>query len=180
LRRLGLEYVDLLLIHWPLPQRDEYISTWKTFEKLVAAGKARSIGVSNFKPAHLERLLAEATIPPATNQIQLNPSITRPEHREYNAEHGIVTVSWGPLAPRSDLLENPVLTALAAKYGKTPGQIVLRWHIELGLVAIPKSATPARIAQNIDIFDFSLSPGEVASITALDTGKGVDSDTGGH
>lgn len=182
LQLLGLEYVDLLLIHWPLPQRDEYRSTWKTFEGLVAAGKTRSIGVSNFKSAHLDRLLAAATIPPATNQIQLNPYITRPEQRTYNAAHGIATVSWGPLAPRTDLLEQPLLATLAAKYGKTPGQIVLRWHIELGLVVIPKSANPARIAQNVDVFDIALSADEVAAISALDTGAvaRVDSDTMGH
>lgn len=182
LQRLGLEYVDLLLIHWPLPQRDAYISTWKTFESLVAAGKARSIGVSNFKPAHLDRLLAAATIPPAVNQIQINPYITRFEQRAYNSAHNIVTVSWGPLGPRSDLLEQPTITALAAKYGKTPGQIVLRWHVELGLVAIPKSANPARIVQNSDIFDFALSSDETTAISALDTGEhqGVDSDVSGH
>jgi 2,5-diketo-D-gluconate reductase A len=182
LRRLGLDYVDLLLIHWPLPQRGEYVSTWKTFEKLVAAGKVRSIGLSNFKPAHIERLLAEATIRPSVNQIQLNPRITRPEQRAYDSEQGIVTVAWAPLGAGSDLLNHPTLAALAAKYGKTPGQIVLRWHIELGLVAIPKSANPKRIAQNIDIFDFALTSDEVASISALDTGneQGVDSDTGGH
>jgi 2,5-diketo-D-gluconate reductase A len=182
LQRLGLDYVDLLLIHWPLPQRDEYVSTWKTFEKLVGAGKARSIGVSNFKPAHLDRLLAEATIPPATNQIQLNPRISRREQRAYNAAHGIVTVSWGPLGPGTDLLEAPILAQLGDKYGKTPAQIVLRWHVELGIVAIPKSATPARIAQNIDIFDFALAGDEVAAISALDDGAdpGVDSDKGGH
>jgi 2,5-diketo-D-gluconate reductase A len=182
LERLGLEYVDLLLIHWPLPQRNEFISTWKTFEQLVAAGKVRSIGVSNFKPAHLEKLLSAATIRPAVDQIQLNPYITRPDHRTYNAAQGIVTVSWGPLAPRTDLLAQPLLAAIGAKYNKTPGQVVLRWHIELGLVAIPKSATPGRIAENIDIFDFTLTPDEIAAITALDTGAQprVDSDTMGH
>lgn len=182
LQRLGLDYVDLLLIHWPLPQRDEYVSTWKTFEKLVSAGKARSIGVSNFKPAHIDRLLAEANIRPAVNQIQLNPRITRPEQRAYNTAQGIVTVAWGPLAPRTDLLEHPTLAALAEKYGKTGGQIVLRWHIELGLVAIPKSANPVRIAQNIDVFDFALTPDEIAAVSALDTGAdpGVDSDASGH
>lgn len=182
LRRLNLDYVDLLLIHWPLPQRNAYISTWKTFEKLVADSKARSIGVSNFKPAHLDRLLAEATIRPAVNQIQLNPRITRPEHRAYDSEHGIVTVSWSPLGPGSDLLDEPILASIGAKYGKTPGQIVLRWHVELGLVAIPKSANPTRITQNIDIFDFALTGDEIAAITALDTGaeQGADSDRGGH
>lgn len=182
LRRLGLDYVDLLLIHWPLPQRDEYVSTWKTFEKLVAAGKARSIGLSNFKPAHIERLLAESTIRPAVNQIQLNPRITRPEQRAYHIEQGIVTEAWSPLGAGSDLLENPTLVAIAANYGKTPGQVVLRWHVELGTVAIPRSANPGRITQNIDIFDFALTSDEIAAISALDTGdeKGVDSDKTGH
>jgi len=182
LERLGLDYVDLLLIHWPLPQRGEYISTWKTFERLVDAGKARSIGVSNFKPAHLDRLLAEARIPPAANQIQLNPRITRPEHRDYDSAHGIVTVSWGPLGPGTDLLDDPTVQRLAAKYGKTPAQIVLRWHTALGLVAIPKSANPQRLAQNIDIFDFALADEDVAALSALDDGTTprADSDTGGH
>jgi 2,5-diketo-D-gluconate reductase A len=182
LRQLGLDYVDLLLIHWPLPQRDQYVSTWKTFEKLLAAGKARSIGVSNFKPAHIDRLLAEGSIRPAVNQIQLNPRIRRPEQRAYDNAQAIVTVSWGPLGPGTDLLEDSTVAALATKYGKSPGQIVLRWHIELGLVAIPKSATPARIAQNIDVFDFALTGDEAAAISALDTGPdaGVDSDKGGH
>lgn len=182
LQRLGLDYVDLLLIHWPLPQRDQYVSTWKTFEKLVAAGKARSIGVSNFKPAHIDRLLAEASIRPAVNQIQLNPRITRPEQRAYDSAQEIVTVAWGPLGPGTDLLNDPAVAALAAKHGKTPGQIVLRWHIELGLAPIPKSADPGRLAQNIDIFDFALTSAEIASISALDTGAelGVDSDTTGH
>jgi len=177
-----LEYVDLLLIHWPLPQHGQYVSTWRTFERLRESGKARSIGVSNFKPAHLDRLRAETSITPAVNQVQLNPRTTRPEHRAYHEAHGIVTVSWGLLAPRTDLLEHPTLAALAATYGKTPGQIVLRWHVEIGLVAIPKSASPARIAQNIDLFDFALTSDEVAAITAIDTGAdpGVDSDIAGH
>jgi len=182
LQRLGLDYVDLLLIHWPLPQHDEYISTWKTFEKLVAAGKAKSIGLSNFKPAHIDRLLAEASIRPAINQIQLNPRITRPEQRAYNTKQGIVTEAWSPLGAGNDLLENPTLAAIGAKYGKTPGQVVLRWHIELGVVAIPRSSNPDRIAQNIDIFDFELGTDEIAAISALDTGEeqGVDSDKAGH
>ena len=182
LQRLGLGYVDLLLIHWPLPQRDEYISTWKTFEKLVAAGKARSIGLSNFKPAHIDRLLAEATIRPVINQIQLNPRVTRSEQRAYNTEQGIVTEAWSPLGAGNDLLENATLANIGAKYGKTPGQVVLRWHIELGVVAIPRSANPSRIAQNINIFDFELTSDEIAAISALDTGEeqGVDSDKAGH
>src|SRR6266496_2667473 len=182
LLRLGLDYVDLLLIHWPLPQRDEYVSTWKTFEKLVEAGKVRSIGVSNFKPAHLDRLLAEATIRPAVNQIQLNPRITRPELVAYDRAHDIVTVAWSPLGQGSDLLSEQTLATIAAKYGKTPAQVVLRWDIELGVVAIPRSSNPERLAQNIDIFDFTLTADEVAAISALDSGveKRVDSDTMGH
>jgi 2,5-diketo-D-gluconate reductase A len=182
LRRLGMDYVDLLLIHWPLPQRGQYVSTWKTFEKLLAAGKARSIGLSNFKPAHIDRLLAETSIRPVVNQIQLNPRITRPEQRTYNSEQGIVTEAWSPLGAGNDLLQDSTLLAIAAKYNKSPAQIVLRWHVELGVVAIPRSRSPNRIAENIDIFDFSLTEGEVAAISALDTGEEprVDSDKTGH
>jgi 2,5-diketo-D-gluconate reductase A len=182
LLRLGMGYVDLLLIHWPLPQRDQYVSTWKTFETIQAAGKARSIGLSNFKPAHIERLLTETSVRPAVNQIQLNPRITRPEHRAYDSEHGIVTEAWSPLGAGNDLLQEPTLVSIAGKYDKTPAQVVLRWHIELGVVAIPRSANPRRIAENIDIFDFSLTEDEIAAISALDTGEEprVDSDTSGH
>ena len=182
LRRLGMEYVDLLLIHWPLPQRDQYVSTWKTFERLLAAGKTRSIGLSNFKPAHIDRLRAETSVRPAVNQIQLNPRITRTEQRAYDSEHGIVTEAWSPLGAGNELLQEPTLISIAGKYGKTPAQVVLRWHIELGNVAIPRSANPRRIAENINIFDFSLTDDEVAVISALDTGAEprVDSDLSGH
>jgi 2,5-diketo-D-gluconate reductase A len=182
LRRLGMDYVNLLLIHWPLPQRDQYVSTWKTFEKLLAAGKARSIGLSNFNPAHIERLLAETSVRPAVNQIQLNPRITRPEQRAYNSEQGIVTEAYSPLGAGNDLLQDPTLKSIAAKYDKTPAQVVLRWHLELGIVTIPRSRNPNRIAENIDIFDFALTEDEVAAISALDTGKEprVDSDRTGH
>lgn len=182
LGRLGLDYVDLLLMHWPLPARDLYVSTWRTFEKLLAEGKARSIGVSNFKPAHLERLRAETEVVPAVNQIQISPYIPRAEQRAYDAEHGIVTTSWSPLGQGNDLLAEPLITGLAEKYTKTPGQIVLRWHVELGLVAIPKSATPSRLRENLDIFDFSLDAAEIGALSALDQGPGagVDSDVSGH
>jgi 2,5-diketo-D-gluconate reductase A len=182
LRRLGMDYVDLLLIHWPLPQRDQFVSTWKTFEKLLAVGKTRSIGLSNFKPAHIERLLAETSVRPTVNQIQLNPRITRPEQRAYNSEQGIVTEAWSPLGAGNDLLQDPTLKAIAAKYDKTPAQVVLRWHIELGIVAIPRSRNPNRIAENIDIFDFTLTEDEVTAISALDTVEEprVDSDRAGH
>ena len=182
LTRLGLDYVDLLLIHWPVPQRGLFVSTWKTFEKLVASGKARSIGVSNFKPAHLDRLLAETDIVPAVNQVEVNPYVPRGAQREYNALHGIVTESWSPLGQGTELLSEPLLGFLAEKYGKTPAQVVLRWHLELGLVVIPKSKTPERIRQNIDLFDFTLEPADVEAIAALDRGPeaGVDSDVIGH
>jgi 2,5-diketo-D-gluconate reductase A len=182
LRQLGLEYVDLLLIHWPLPQRDQYLSTWKTFEALARSGKARSIGVSNFKPAHLDRLLAEATIRPVANQIQLSPRIGRPDQRAYNRDHGIVTIAWSPLGRGGDLLAEPTLSTIAARYGKSPAQVVLRWGVQLGIAAIPRSSNPERLAANLDVFDFALGDDEIAAVSALDTGAEtrVDSDTQGH
>lgn len=182
LARLGLEYVDLLLIHWPLPRRDEFISTWKTFEKLQAAGKVRSIGVSNFKPAHLERLLANCDVVPAVNQIQLSPAVTRIVDRAYNRSQGIVTESWSPLGAGGELLNAPVLVRIAEKHGRTPGQIVLRWHVEQGLVAIPKTANPQRMKENLDVFSFALDASDTAAISTVDDGddSGVDSDVQGH
>ncbi len=182
LRQLGLDYVDLLLIHWPLPARNEYLSTWKSFEHIAKAGKARSIGVSNFKPAHLDALLAEATIRPVANQIQLDPRITRTDHVEYDRAHDIVTVAWSPLGQGKDLLKEPILGTIAAAHGKSPAQVVLRWNVELGLVTIPRSSNPQRLAENLNVFDFSLTADEVAALSALDTGAEprVDSDTMGH
>jgi 2,5-diketo-D-gluconate reductase A len=183
LTRMGLDYVDLLLIHWPLPQRDDFISTWKTFERLQAEEKVRSIGVSNFKPAHLERLLAETDVVPAVNQIQLSPAITRVADREFNARHGIVTESYSPLGGSgASLLGAPLLVQLGEKYDKTPAQLVLRWHVEQGLVVIPKSGDPVRMRENLDIFDFSLDSQDLAELAILDEGPGAgnDSDTTGH
>ncbi|MFF1384993.1 aldo/keto reductase [Arthrobacter sp. NPDC058288] len=182
LTRLGLDYVDLLLIHWPLPRRDEFISTWKTFERLQAAGKVRSIGVSNFKPGHLERLMAACDVVPAVNQIQVSPAITRIVDIAYNRRHGIVTESYSPLGAGSDLLNAPVLGRIARKHGKTPGQIVLRWHVEQGLVAIPKSANPQRMKENLEIFGFSLDEDDMTAIATLDGGdeSGVNSEVQGH
>jgi 2,5-diketo-D-gluconate reductase A len=182
LERLGLDYVDLLLIHWPLPSRDEYVSTWKTYEKLHASGKARAIGVSNFKPAHLDRLIAETGTTPAVNQIQLNPYVTRHEQRAYNAEHGIVTESWSPLGAGGDLLTSAVLASVGDKHGKTPGQVVVRWHLDNGLVVIPKSKNAQRLAENLDVLDFTLDADDLAEIATLDqgAGAGVDSDVSGH
>ena len=182
LARLGLDYVDLLLIHWPLPQRDQYVSTWETFIRLRDAGKARAIGVSNFKPAHIDRLIAETGVTPSVNQIQLSPAIPRREQRAYDSEHGIVTESWSPIGGTGDLLAEPVLARLAEKHGRTPGQIVLRWHVQNGLVAIPKSRNPERMAENLSVFDFELDADDLSALDTLDEGPdaGVDSDRSGH
>lgn len=182
LERLGLEYVDLLLIHWPLPRRGEFVSTWKTFEELQASGKVRSIGVSNFKPAHLDQLFRETEVVPAVNQIQVSPSIPRPAARAYNDRHGIITESYSPLGASSDLLNAPVLAAIGRKYAKTPGQVVLRWHVQQGLVAIPKTANPERMQENLDVFDFELDQEDLSKLQTLDAGPdaGVDSDVQGH
>ncbi|WP_284977059.1 aldo/keto reductase [Arthrobacter sp. efr-133-TYG-104] len=182
LERLGLDYVDLLLIHWPLPRRDEFVSTWKTFQELQASGKVRSIGVSNFKPAHLDRLFRETEVVPAVNQIQVSPSTPRPAARAFNERHGIVTESYSPLGAGSELLNAPVLQSIGAKHGKTPGQIVLRWHVQQGLVAIPKSSNPQRMRENLDVFDIELDNDDLAKLQTLDAGPdaGVDSDVQGH
>ena len=182
LGRLGLDHVDLLLIHWPLPARDQYVSTWETFIRLRDAGKARAIGVSNFKPAHLDRLIAETGVVPAVNQIQLSPAIPRRAQRAYDEEHAIVTESWSPIGGSGDLLADPVLARLAEKHGRAPSQIVLRWHVQNGLVAIPKSRNPERMAQNLAVFDFELDADDLAQLDRLDEGPGagVDSDRSGH
>ena len=181
LRRLGLDYVDLLLIHWPLPDRDLYIDTWQSFGSLLDSGKTRAIGVSNFKPAHLDRLVAATGVTPAVNQIELNPLLARTQTRAYNAAHGIVTQSWSPLG-RGETLANPVITGIADRLGRTPAQIILSWHLQLGLSAVPKSATPARLAENLDVFDVALTDQDITSITALDQGEAAatDSDVTGH
>jgi 2,5-diketo-D-gluconate reductase A len=181
--RLGVEYIDLLLIHWPNPERDRYVEAWKGLAALLDDGRVRAIGVSNFKPAHLNRILDETGVTPDVNQIQLSPSVTRDALRAYHEAHGVVTESWSPLGQGDrDLLAAPVITELAARHGRTPAQIILRWHMELGLVAVPRSASPERMRENIDIFDFSLAPAEVAQISGLDQGEeaAVDSDRFGH
>lgn len=183
LDRLGLEYVDLLLMHWPLPARGLFVSTWHTFEKLHADGRARAIGVSNFKPGHLERLLAESETVPAVNQIELNPYVTRTAQRAFDAEHGILTESWSPFGGSgARVLDERVLAEVAARHGKTPGQVVLRWHVQVGLVVIPRSRNPQRMAENLGVFDFELSADDLAAIASLarGPGAGVDSDRVGH
>jgi len=177
--RLGLDYVDLYLIHWPLPAQDRYVQTWQAFEKLKRDGLARAIGVSNFKPAHLQRLFDETDVVPALNQVELHPYLTQDVLRAFDAQHGIATEAWSPIARGGDLLSDPAITALAEKYSKTPAQIVIRWHLQLGNVVIPKSVTPSRIAENFDVFDFELAEDDVTSISALnrDERTGPDPDT---
>ncbi|MFR9801648.1 aldo/keto reductase [Pseudonocardia sp. RS010] len=170
LTKLGLDHVDLYLIHWPLPKRDDYVETWRGLEQAKAAGKARSIGVSNFQLSHLDRLAAETDTIPSVNQIELHPTFTQPQLRQYHRDNAIATEAWSPIGQGGELLSNELLTSLGEKYGKSPAQIVLRWHVQLGTIVFPKSVTPSRIAENIDVFDFELADDDVASISGLDKG----------
>ncbi|CAM5351816.1 oxidoreductase [Streptomyces spiroverticillatus] len=171
LGKLGLDYVDLYLIHWPAPGQNAYVDTFKAFEKILADGRARAIGVSNFLPEHLKTLLAETSVVPAVNQIELHPQLQQGELRALHQEHGIATEAWSPLGQGKGLLEVPTVLAVARKHGRTPAQAVLRWHLQLGNVVIPKSVTPSRIAENIDVFDFELDADDLAAFAALDEGK---------
>lgn len=169
LEKLGIEYVDLYLIHWPVPSKGLYVETWKEMEKLYEEGKVRAIGVSNFHPEHLDTLLAEASIVPAVNQIELHPYFPQHKLREYCKAKGIHVESWSPIGgSRGSLLEDSVLQNIGDKYGKTPAQVAIRWHIQNGLVVIPKSSNKERIGQNIDVFDFELSDEDMAQIDGLD------------
>ncbi|QSB15548.1 aldo/keto reductase [Natronosporangium hydrolyticum] len=181
LARLGLDYLDLYLIHWPVPARDRYVETWQAMEKLVEQGRVRAIGVSNFQPAHLERLRRETATMPAVNQVELHPFLQQAEVRAYHDEHHIATEAWSPLAKGGDALEHPTITGLASKHGRTPAQVVLRWQLQLGNIAIPKSVTPGRMQQNLAVFDFTLAPEELAAMGRLDRGGrlGPDPDTHG-
>ena len=170
-KRLGVEVIDLFLIHWPLPMFDQYVETWRALCQLLADGRVRSIGVSNFEVEHLERLAAETDITPALNQIELHPEFSQQELRDYHESHGIVTEAWGPLGQSRGLLEEPAVTHLAEVKGRTPAQIVLRWHIQIGNVAIPKSTTPHRIRENFEIFDFVLDASDMEVIAGLDRGR---------
>jgi 2,5-diketo-D-gluconate reductase A len=177
---LGSDYIDLFLIHWPLPTKydGDYVSTWQTLEEFYRDGRARSIGVSNFQPHHIRRLHEECEVPPAVNQIEVHPYFTQSEVRAFCGEHQIAVEAWAPLT-QGAVLGDPTVDAIARRVGKTPAQVVLRWHIERGDIVFPKSVTPARIRENIDIFDFELSGEDVEAITALDRGErtGPDPDT---
>ena len=176
--RLELEFVDLYLIHWPVPSQDKYVETWKAFIELQEQGLIRSIGVSNFQPAHLRRIIDETGVTPSVNQIELHPRFQQAGLRREHEDLGIVTEAWSPLA-QGAVLDDPVLTEIAEGHGKSTGQVVLRWHVQLDNVVFPKSVTPERVEENFDIFDFHLSEDEMGQIEALDAGdrQGPDPDT---
>jgi 2,5-diketo-D-gluconate reductase A len=175
LKKLKLDYVDLYLIHWPLPAQDRYVDTWRAFEKLQDEGLARSIGVSNFLIPHIERLLAETDVVPAVNQIEIHPALQQQELRHFCLERGIVPEAYSPLA-QGEVLREPAIQALADKHGKSPAQVILRWHIQEGNIVIPKSVTPARMKENIEIFDFELSDEDMRVFASLDTGLRIGLD----
>jgi 2,5-diketo-D-gluconate reductase A len=175
LARLKLEYVDLYLIHWPVPTQNKFVESWRGLIRARAEGKAKSIGVSNFAEAHLRRLFDETGIIPAVNQVELHPLFPQKPLRDFHARHGIVTESWSPLG-RGKLIHDPAIEAIAERHGRTPGQIILRWHIEKALVVIPKSVTPKRIEENARLFDFHLSPEDMAALAGLETGERLGPD----
>ena len=175
LEKLGLDYLDLYLIHWPAPANDRFIDTWKALEKLYADGRVRAIGVSNFEPDQLEQLLAEATVVPVVNQVELHPALQNRSVQAFGAEHGIATEAWSPLA-QGAALQDPSVLAISEAHGRTPAQVILRWHLQQGRIVIPKSVTPSRIAENLDVFGFELSADELSAIDALEK----DGRTGPH
>jgi diketogulonate reductase-like aldo/keto reductase len=170
LERLGMEQVDLYLIHWPVPSKDLYVETWQAFIEAQKQGLIRSIGVSNFQPDHLRRLIEETGVTPSVNQIELHPRLQQPELRRVHEELGIATEAWSPLA-QGEVLDDPAIVSIAQAHDRTPGQVVLRWHLQLGNIAIPKSVTPERIVENFELFDFELSGEEMSQIEALDRGR---------
>jgi 2,5-diketo-D-gluconate reductase A len=170
LKRLGFDYVDLYLIHWPIPGQDRYAETWQALTELKAEGRARSIGVSNFMIDHLERIIDETGETPTVNQIELHPRLVQEELRRFHDQHDIVTEAWSPLG-RGELLSEPAITDIAASTGRTPAQVIIRWHLQLGNIVIPKSVTPARIEENFAVFDFELDDEQMHAIEELDAGK---------
>ncbi len=171
LAQLGFDHVDLYLIHWPIPARNLYVETWQTLTELKADGRTRSIGVSNFNPEHLERIIQATGVVPAVNQVELHPLLQQPEVRRYNEQHGILTEAWSPLAKGGELLQDPVIEGIASDVGRSPAQVVLRWHVQLGSIVIPKSVTPERIEENFRIFDFELSGEQMQAIAGLERGE---------
>jgi 2,5-diketo-D-gluconate reductase A len=176
LQKLGLDRVDLYLIHWPLPGKDLYVDTWKGFEKALSDGKTRTIGVSNFQPHHLDRLLEETDTVPAVNQIELHPHMQQAGLRSYHERHGIRTEAWSPIGQGKGLLDAPELSEIAQAHGKSAAQVVLRWHIQLGNIVFPKSVTPERVRENMAIFDFELSDEEMQRIEGMEKAERVGPD----
>ena len=176
LNDLDVDYIDLLLIHWPLPKVDKYVDTWRAMIDLQKDGLVKSIGVSNFTAAHLDRLEAETSVVPSVNQIELHPYFPQAELRAYHAQHGIVTESWSPLGRGSELLKASPVADAAHAHGVSPGQVVLRWHVQLGAIPLPKSSNPDRQKQNLDVFGFELTDEEVAAISGLERGRIWDQD----
>jgi 2,5-diketo-D-gluconate reductase A len=170
LQQLGLDYVDLYLIHWPVPSLDLFVETWEALQEIHAGGRARNVGVSNFQIPHLERLRLETGVIPAINQVEVHPYLPQGDLRAYHKEHGIVTEAWSPLAKGGDLLGEQLIQDIAGKHGKSPAQVVLRWHVQLGNVIIPKSVNARRMAENLDILDFELSTQDFADIATLNSG----------
>ncbi|MFJ7589775.1 aldo/keto reductase [Streptomyces sp. NPDC097617] len=170
LAKLRLDQVDLYLIHWPRPMRDDFVAIWKTFEEIAASGRAKAVGVSNFRPADLERIAAESELVPAVNQVELHPLFPQAGLRAVHAERGIATEAWSPLGQGKELLTLPAVTAIAAKYDRSAAQVVLRWHLQHGNIVIPKSVTPARIRENLDVFGFELEAADLAALDALGAG----------
>nr|WP_197981345.1 aldo/keto reductase [Frigoribacterium sp. CFBP 8754] len=177
---LGVDVVDLYLIHWPLPRVDKYVDAFRAFVKLQEDGLVRSVGVSNFTEAHLQRLADETGVVPVVNQVELHPYFPQAELRAVHERMGIVTESWSPLAKQSELLTESVVTEIARAHGKTPTQVVLRWHVQLGAVPVPKSADPGRQRENLDVFDFELTEAEVVAISGLERGRLWDGDPETH
>lgn len=175
LEKLGLDYVDLYLIHWPMPKQGTYVESWKALENIAKSGKSRAIGVCNFNADHLETLIAESDTVPAVNQIELHPDFSQKDLRDFDAEHKILTEAWSPLS-QGKLIQNDDLAAIAETHGKSVAQIILRWHIQVGNVVIPKSVTPSRIKENLDIFDFELSDDEMKVIDGLEAGNRLGGD----
>lgn len=182
LERLGLDCVDLFLVHWPNPDQDRYVDAFRGLVELRRDGLVHAVGTSNFTPAHLQRVIDETGTTPEVNQLQINPYVLQEKGRAFAARHGIVVQSWSPLARGPELRSEPVVSELAQRYGRTPAQIVLRWHIELGLVPVPKSENPQRLRENIAVFDFTLTSEDVDRISALDRGHELvlDPETFGH
>jgi 2,5-diketo-D-gluconate reductase A len=172
LDRLGLDQVDLYLIHWPMPTEGRALDTWRAFERIHEEGGARTIGVSNFRIEDLEMLQREAEVQPTVNQIELHPHMQQAELRAWHDEHGIATEAWSPLA-QGDLLVNETISAVASRHSRTPAQVILRWHLQLGNIVIPKSATPKRIRENFELFDFELGEEDLTEIAALDVGRRI-------